>query len=65
MGVESVRFNSNVCLEFVHIDAAPAFHLVDDATRFIAAAFFEPTTTDKIWETLLTLWVNVYTGIPE
>ena len=38
--------------------------MVDKATRFSAAAFVGPITTENVWETVLKLWANVYAGIP-
>ena len=38
--------------------------MVDEATRFFAAAFVSPITTESAWEIILRLWANVYTGIP-
>ena len=38
--------------------------MVDSATHFSAAQFVEPPTTESVWETILTLWETVYTGLP-
>ena len=39
-------------------------HMVDDATHFSAAHFFELPTTESGWETILTLFEIVYTSFP-
>ena len=39
-------------------------HIVDNATHLIAAQFVDTLTTESVWETILTLWVIVYTGLP-
>ena len=38
--------------------------MVDETTRFSAAAFVSAKTTDSVWETILKLWANISTGIP-
>ena len=38
--------------------------MVDEATRFSAVVFVSHITTERVWETILKLWANVYTGIP-
>ena len=36
--------------------------MVDDATHFSVAEFVILSTTEAVWETILTLWEIVYTG---
>ena len=52
-------------MDFVHVDGEPAQHLVVKETILSTAAFIELISTEKIWETLFTLWANVYKGIPD
>ena len=38
--------------------------MVDQATHFSAAQFVDLLTTEPVWETILTLWLSAYTGLP-
>ena len=48
----------------MYIEGAPVSHTVDDATYLGAAKFVHPLTVEFVWETILTLWATVYTGLP-
>ena len=37
--------------------------MFDEATQFFAATLASSITTKSVWETILRLWDNVYTGI--
>ena len=47
----------------MYIEGAPKLHTVDDAAYFSKAQFVELRTTESVWETILTLWVTIYTGL--
>ena len=64
MGAENTRFNANLYLDIMYTKGAPAQHIVDAATHFSAAQFVHSLTTEAVWETTLTLWATVYTGLP-
>ena len=64
MDAENVRFNSRVCIDIMYIDGKPVLHLVDDATHFSAAPFLSKVSTEAMWESILTCWATVYTGLP-
>ena len=63
MGAENTRFNAKVNLDFMCIEGTSVLHMFDDATHFSAAQFIEPPTTESVWETILTLWATVHTGL--
>ena len=48
----------------MYIEGAPVLHMLDDETHFSAAKFVEPLTSESIWETILTIWITVYTSLP-
>ena len=64
MGAKNTRFNAKVYIDFMYIEGPPVLLMVDDATHFSAAQFFETLITESVWETILTLWTTVYTGLP-
>ena len=51
-------------MDFVYMYCQPILQLDDDAIRLSAAAFVSPITTESVWWTVLKLWDNLYTGIP-
>ena len=48
----------------MYIEGADVIHMVDDAAYFSAAQFVGHLKTVSVWETILTLWATVHTGLP-
>ena len=65
MGHDNVRFNARAFIDIMYLDGKPALHIVDEATRFLAARFLSKISTDSIWEAVILCWSSVYTGLPE
>ena len=38
--------------------------MVEDEKHFNAAQYAEPHTAESVWETIITLWATVHTGLP-
>ena len=64
MDAENIRFYAKVYSDLTYIEGGPVLHMVDDAAHFSAAQFVESLTTESVWETILTLWATVCTGLP-
>jgi hypothetical protein len=58
-------FNRKVAMDLVWFNKSPALHVVDVDTSFGAAVFLKAQTTQAVWESFLTCWVNIYTGYPD
>ena len=48
MGAQNNRLNAKEYIEFMYIEGASVLHVIDDATRFSAAYFIEPPTTESV-----------------
>lgn len=60
----NARFNEGIILDVMYLDGKPVLHLVDNYTHFSAARFLPDMSTNTIWETIVTSWASVYTGLP-
>ena len=64
MRADNTRFNPKVYIISMYFEDALIPHMLGDETNFSAAQFVHPLTTESVWETILTLWAAVYTGLP-
>ena len=51
-------------MDFLYIEGQPVLHMVNEATRFSAGTSVSLITTESQWETILKLWADAYTRIP-
>ena len=63
-GTENSRFNERIMMDIMYIESMPILHIVDESTRFFAARFLPNVSTKAIWDTLLSCWASIYTGLP-
>lgn len=64
LGAEEVRFNERVIMDIMYIGSSPVLQMVDDKTKFSAAAFLSNVTSEHIWDAFLRCWAAIYTGLP-
>ena len=65
MGAENTRFYAYVYIEFMYIEEATVLHMIVGTINFSADQFVEALIIESVWNTILTLWANVYTGFPD
>ena len=63
IGAENTPFIVKVYIDFIVSDVVLVIHKVEDASHLSATQFFEPLTTEFVWETILTLLATVYAGL--
>ena len=63
MEPKETGFNDKVNDDFRYVERSSALHMVDNAAQFSTEIFAEFLTKDPIWETALSLWVAIYTGL--
>lgn len=63
-GTENARFNERIMMDIMYIDSSPVLHIVDEGTRFAVARFLPDMSTKTVWDTLLSCWASIYTGLP-
>ena len=55
-------------MDIMYLDSKPkskpVLHIVDEGTKFSAAVILPDISTSTVWETILTCWANIYTGLP-
>jgi hypothetical protein len=61
----SIDFNHSVYIDVMYIDSSPLLHVVDEATRFQAARWLQNMTSQHVWNTLRTCWIDSYLGPPD
>lgn len=49
LGTENLHFNEGVYMDIIHINHAPILHLVEAATKFIAARFLSDDNISTFW----------------
>lgn len=52
-------------MDIIYIERKPILHIVDEGTRFSAARFLPNPSTEAVWQTFLTCWASIYTGLPQ
>eukprot|EP00171_Calliarthron_tuberculosum_P018868 IDg18868t1 len=63
-GAAGCRFNERILMDIMYLEGKLVLHIVDEGTRFSAARFIPSVSTKTIWQTFLTCWVAIYTGLP-
>lgn len=62
---DSIDFNHSIYIDIMYIDNSPILHIVDEATRFQAARWLQNMTSQHVWNTLRTCWIDSYLGPPD
>lgn len=62
---DSIAFNHNIYCDILTIEKVQVLHVVDEATRFKAAANLANMTAEELWRALKSFWINVYLGPPD
>ncbi|POS82824.1 hypothetical protein EPUL_005094 [Erysiphe pulchra] len=62
---DDVDFNHSIFIDVMYIDGSPALHVFDEATRFQAAKWLKKMSSQHLWESLRTCWIDVYLGPPD
>jgi hypothetical protein len=61
---EKLVFHNELSMDLVWLDGEPALHIVETATRFVAAQSLEGQDVEHIWGAFLSCWALAYTGYP-
>ena len=62
---DDIEFNYRVIIDIMYINRKPVLHAIDEATAFQAARFMTNMTAKTTWDTLRTMWVDMYVGPPD
>jgi hypothetical protein len=57
---DEINFNYSVIVDVMYIENHLILHVVDDATRFQIAKWFQNISAKHIWEMLRLCWIDVY-----
>ena len=66
---DDTTFNETILVDIMYLELAgkscPVLHVVDEGTRYQAAAWLRDVSTKCVWDTLRRIWIDSYVGPPE
>lgn len=61
---DEIVFNPRITMVLMYLNGTPVPHIVDYGKSFSATSSMRMIDTKTVWETFVTIWINVYTGFP-
>lgn len=57
--------NSSMFVDIFYVSAKLIIHVVDEATRYLAASWLPSVSTESVWKSTRLFWIDIYIGLPD